>query len=77
MDFNKYLNDKGVSCEAFDTNDGRIAVQIDWGDWKHEHGYCDYLMKEKGYLLVNEEVTEENGSDCYSSIHYYEKITLK
>ena len=46
-------------------------VNIEWGDWKHDHGYCDYLMSEIGYVKINEATTEENGSDCYSAIHRY------
>ena len=49
-----------------------IAVQISWGDWKHEHGRCDYLLRRDfGLFKMKEKVTEEDGSDCYSSIHYY------
>ena len=48
-----------------------IVIDIVWGDWKHEHYYADYVMKQHGFLLKNEVVTEEDGSDCYSSIHYY------
>lgn len=48
-----------------------VVIEISWGDWKHEHLYADYVMKQHGFLLKNEVVTEENGDDCYSSIHYY------
>ncbi len=54
--------------------DGTVEVSIEWGDWKHEHGYLDYLMKENGFILVNEEVTEEDGSDCYSATHEYKQV---
>lgn len=46
-------------------------ITIEWGDWKHDHGYCDYLMSQKGYTKVSELTTEEDGSDTYSSIHRY------
>lgn len=52
--------------------DTRVMVEIEWGDWKHDHLRCDDLMKAKGYTLVEEEVTEEDGSDCYSAIRHYE-----
>ena len=50
-----------------------IAVDISWGDWKHDHLRCDYIIKEKFNNLgfLSEMVTENDGSDCYSSIHYY------
>lgn len=54
--------------------DGTVEVSIEWGDWKHEHGYLDYLMKENGFILVNKEVTEEDGSDCYSATHEYKQV---
>ena len=34
-------------------------------------------MKEKGWMLIGEDVTWEDGSDCYSSVHKYMKITLE
>ena len=51
--------------------DDRVMVDISWGDWKHDHLRCDDLMEDLGYALVEEEVTEEDGSDCYSAIRHY------
>lgn len=50
-----------------------IAVEVIWGDWKHEHMRLDWLMKEKFPNLrsIHTVTTEEDGSDCYSAIHYY------
>lgn len=56
------------------TADGKypiIRINIEWGDWKHEHGYCDYVMEQMGYKKIKEIVTEEDGSDCYSAVHSY------
>lgn len=51
-----------------------ICVDIPWGDWKHEHAYCDYLLgTELGLELVSEEVYESDGSDCYSAVRYYKQ----
>ena len=50
-----------------------IVVSISWGDWKHEHGWATELMRYLGYTEIGNEVTEENGSDCYSADHYYLK----
>lgn len=72
----KYLNEHDVYPEYVDEdvlNKKLIYVQINWGDWKHEHLYCSYLMNELGYDDCGEETTEENGSDCYSALHYYKK----
>lgn len=50
-----------------------IAVEISWGDWKHEHWKLDWIMKENFPDLrsIHTCTTEENGSDCYSAIHYF------
>ena len=55
-----------------DGDDG-VLVVIEWGDWKHEHLYCDHLMSEMGFALEDAEVTEEDGSDTYSADRYYKK----
>jgi len=47
------------------------AVEVNWGDWKHDHARVDYILGECGFTKMTEHVTEEDGSDCYSSIHYY------
>lgn len=52
-------------------NDGVVEIHIDLGDWKHDHGYTDYLMREADFLLIDEQVTYEDGSDCYGSTHFY------
>lgn len=60
-----------------ETFDGRLCIDINYGDWKHEHWYADSLVKEffmnKGLgVEIEEEVTLETGSDTYSACHYYE-----
>jgi len=53
-----------------------ICIDISWGDWKHEHLRSRWLAGEvldmMGYenkYSFTTQVTEENGSDCYSAIH--------
>lgn len=63
-------------------DDIHIDITINWGDWKHEHRRLDFIMYDiiyeynpkltKDLYKVNEIITEEDGSDTYSSIHYYE-----
>lgn len=63
-------------------DDVHIDITINWGDWKHEHRRLDLIMydiiyeynKDLAFKLykVEEKITEEDGSDTYSSIHYYE-----
>ena len=49
-----------------------VCVEIEWGDWKHEHWRADWLIEEelKGNK-IKVEITEDDGSDTYSAIHYY------
>ena len=67
-----YLSVNGIYGDFSDC-DGTVEVEISWGDWKHDHAYCDHLMAYIGYKSDDEQVTEENGSDTYSSIHFYSK----
>ena len=69
----KKFAEENMYCEINENENGCISIEIEWGDWKHTHGYSDYLMEEMGYKCTAEEVTEEDGSDCYSSIHFYVK----
>ena len=72
----KYLNDHDVYPEYVDSDildAKKIMVQINHGDWKHEHLYCNVLMDRLGYINCGESTTEEDGSDCYSALHYYER----
>ena len=71
----RFLNDNGCYNDCVYTNsEGVTSVEISWGDWKHEHLWCDNLMGYIGYeTYCEQEVTEENGSDCYSAIHYFHK----
>ena len=71
----KYLNDHYIyPTFVEDWGDDQVRIQIDNGDWKHEHLYCTFLMKELGYEDYGEDVTEEDGSDTYSATHTYHKV---
>ena len=65
------LKKNQLYADAVYTYQNLIAVEINWGDWKHEHARADWLIGENGGRLINEMVTEEDGSDCYSAVHYY------
>lgn len=69
-----FLNEKGFKyySDIWKENDC-IYISIEYGDWKHQHLYCDYLMKELGYELNDEIITWEDGSDCYSADREYFK----
>jgi hypothetical protein len=76
-DIDKLIQDSRIWAEVgIDPSSNTIEVEITWGDWKHDHLYCDWLIKD--YLnersircIKSEIITEENGSDSYSSIHCY------
>ena len=73
MMIDKYLADNGIYGEMRCCNDECVAIHIDWGDWKHDHRWCNELMDYLGWGEGDCIVTEENGSDCYSATHYYYK----
>lgn len=71
----KYLSDNGFYYEYINSemflDTPLYKIGISWGDWKHDHGWLDSLMGYIDYEAFNEIVTEENGSDCYSSEHIF------
>ena len=55
-----------------------IVVSIEWGDWKHQHLRAKYLIGNKfGLECADSRITEENGSDCYSAIHFFPYPAIK
>lgn len=49
-----------------------VAVEIEWGDWKHDHRLADIIVEEDlGGQNISTKITAEDGSDCYSAVHYY------
>ena len=64
------LRDGNVYGEVYQDGE-EWCVEISWGDWKHDHWRCDWLMEEVGAKSTGVNITEEDGSDCYSAIHYY------
>ena len=68
----KYLESNKLWCDVY-PYEGLpvVSVEINWGDWKHEHLRCKWLMEQIGAKFVATKETEENGSDCYSAIHYF------
>lgn len=69
------MTENHIMGEMVDYNEQikMVAVEVIWGDWKHEHGRLDYLMKQNFPNLrsIHTATTEEDGSDYYSAIHYY------
>ena len=74
----QYLFDNDCSVAGVSNSSAnKVAVTIEWGDWKHDHFWCADLMGYIGYEETKSKVTEEDGSDCYSAIHYFRKIGVK
>ena len=85
----KYLNDVINRMYAFfkknksdnytiypDPKQDAICIEIDWGDWKHDHAWVNLLAsrffdEEKIDYMFSEKITDEDGSDTYSSVHIY------
>ena len=64
------LTDNHISGDVFPDNN-HICIEIHWGDWKKSHIHLKHLMSQNGYKHVNTQITEEDGSDCYSAIHTF------
>lgn len=69
------MKEYNIMGEVVDYSDKKrmVAVEVIWGDWKHEHWKLDCMVREcfPDLRSIHEVTTEENGSDCYSAIHYY------
>ena len=58
------------------SNETDVEINIDFGDWKHDHLFVDKIMKENGFEKTDEEVTGDDGCDVYGSIHRFKKIEI-
>lgn len=76
-DLDKYLE---TECDVWindiwpDSEAESITVLIERGDWKHDHARLDHYInkwaEDRGYRIsIEEQVTEDDGSDVYSSQH--------
>jgi hypothetical protein len=52
-------------------NDRLVYIELEWGDWKHDHLRLEWLMEKNDFRQIGEVTTEEDGSDCYSAIHTF------
>lgn len=68
---NHIWSENDLSHDYVITDEGIVAVIVEWGDWKHDHAYLDYIMEKNGFDVIGEKVTDECGCDCYSSCHFY------
>ena len=71
--FYKLMKDNNLYYEIVDYAENMIAVEITWGDWKHDHLRLEWLVRENmpEVKYINSYTTEDDGSDCYSAIHRF------
>ncbi len=71
------FNRMGLPYEVWDglpsgTEAVPVCIGITWGDWRHDHANADHIMETAfGFKVIDETVTEEDGSDTYSAVHTY------
>lgn len=79
-DIKNALTERRIGASVY--QDGAfIQVEINWGDWKHEHLSAKLLVERmiKGFgyeVWHSENLTETDGGDCYSAIHTFLPIDL-
>lgn len=75
----KYLQAHEVYSGVYMRGD-ELLVDVERGDWKHDHGSVRYLVKKffkvafGKDVIDNQTVTDENGSDNYSAIHTFSEV---
>ena len=67
----KILRNNNISAEVHQKNNNVVEVEISWGDWKHDHMRAKYLLNNAGFEFISTIVTEEDGSDTYSAVHFF------
>ena len=67
------MSENNLFGEIVEYSNNKVAVEIFWGDWKHEHLRLEWLVRENIPELKHIEAvtTEEDGSDCYSAVHKF------
>lgn len=78
-DIERIIADNGLCYDwwFYSETDGIVEFNVEWGDWKHDHVWLNNVMRKNSWYLLKEFVTDEDGTDSYSSIHryrYYVKV---
>lgn len=79
MELNEYLRANNFYEFAYQVGKNAFEVEINWGDWKHEHLRLQIkvhnFFRARGYEIMHErEIIEDDGSDTYSAIHTFEVV---
>lgn len=57
---------------SWDFDTGNLTVDVPFGDWKHDHGHLNYVMKENGFTCIGENhYGEKTDDDSYSAVHIF------
>lgn len=77
----EYMKGNNLYYSPYVNEEDKLVITVEDGDWKHEHLYLDRLIGKfffnRGLIVDTEtEVTEQDGSDCYSANHIYELSDL-
>ena len=80
-DYNKLREEVKGIFKAFEMcydysvspTDGTIEVEVEDGDWKHDHLYLDRVMNDKGFDLTGTNIREESDGDWYTATHFFKK----
>ena len=67
------FKEKNMNYDFYITKPYTVHVEVEWGDWKHDHLRLKQIMEQNGFSQTDERLTEEDGSDCYSAEHIYMK----
>lgn len=68
----KMFTEANLHHERGFINDTTYMIEV-FGDWKHDHLFCDDLMSVIGYINTSTTILEENGSDWYGAQRIYTK----
>ena len=65
------FNEYGLKYSFIPLAGDRVSVSVRWGDWKHDHRRLTAIMNRNKFRELKVDVTESDGSDCYSAQHIY------
>lgn len=68
---NSILKKYGLNYDTFFESDKCVCISVFWGDWKHDHLCLKHVMREGGFILTNEIITDSD-CDCYDAEYRFE-----
>lgn len=70
QELQNYLKEHNIYALVENFNN-LFIIDIEDGDWKHDHLYLQYLMNNLNLNLIDKVITSSDDSDCYSATYYY------